>query len=104
MLKMSPQLAGVLPATGINNSKIVRSTSENDRKLAKSDFTKLVHRAEKHNFLTPDARQTFNQLRQAFTEAPILRHFDFKRYIQIKTNAFGYAIGGVFSQMTSETD
>ena len=59
--------------------------------------------AEEPSFLTPDARRAFTQLRQAFTEAPILRHFDSKRHIQIETNASGYAIGGVLSQMTLET-
>ena len=30
------------------------------------------------NYLTPDAKIAFDQLRQAFTEAPILQHFDLK--------------------------
>ena len=53
------------------------------------------------SYLTPNARQTFTQLRQAFTEASILRHFDPKCHIQIETNASGYAIGGVLSQLTN---
>ena len=28
------------------------------------------------NYLTPDAKKVFDQLRQAFTEVPILQHFD----------------------------
>ena len=28
------------------------------------------------NYLTPAAKKAFDQLRQAFTEAPILQHFD----------------------------
>ena len=32
-------------------------------------------------FLTPDARTAFNRLRLAFTEAPILRHFDLECHI-----------------------
>ena len=28
------------------------------------------------NYLTPNAKRAFDQLRQAFTEAPILQHFD----------------------------
>ena len=41
---------------------------------------------------------------QAFTEAPqILWYFDYERHIWIETDVSGYAIGGIFSQMTSET-
>ena len=53
-------------------------------------------------FLTLDAKEAFNQLRQAFTKAPILRHFDLEYHIQIETNVSGYAIGGVLSQLTSD--
>ena len=49
------------------------------------------------NYLTPDANKAFNQLCQAFTEAPILQHFDPKQYIRIKTDKSGHAIGGVLS-------
>ena len=41
---------------------------------------------------------------QTFTETLILPHFDPECHIWIETNAFTYAIGSVFSQMTSETD
>ena len=103
MLKTSPQPAGALAATGIDDIKIVGSSDRNKKKSAKSDFTKPVRGAEEPSFLTPDARRAFTQLRQAFTEAPILRHFDPERHIQIETDASGYAIGGVLSQMILET-
>ena len=103
MLKKSPQLSGTLQATSIDNSKVVGISDRNERKSTKSDFTKPVREAEESSFLTPDARRAFTQLRQEFTEAPILRHFDPERYIQIKTDASGYTIGGVLSQITSET-
>ena len=51
-------------------------------------------------YLTPEARLAFTQLRQAFNKAPILRHFDSECHIRIETNASGYAIGGVLSQLT----
>ena len=54
-------------------------------------------------YLTVDARQAFTQLRPAFTEAPILSHFDPKRHIRIETNASGYAIDSVLSQLTSDS-
>ena len=51
-------------------------------------------------YLTPSAKRAFTQLRQAFTKAPILQHFDLECYIWIETDASGYAIGGVLSQLT----
>ena len=54
-------------------------------------------------FLTADARQAFIQLRQVFTEASILSHFDPERHIRIETDASGYAIGGILSQLTSDS-
>ena len=61
-----------------------------------------MRRVKEASFLTPDARQAFTQLKQTFTKAPILQHFDTKRYIQIEIDASGYAIGGIFSLITSE--
>ena len=56
------------------------------------------------NFLTPDAKKAFNHLRLAFIKAPILRHFDLESHIRIKTDASGYAIGGVLSQLNLNSD
>ena len=56
---------------------------------------------EEPKFLTSDAKEAFNRLRQAFTKAPILRHFDPECHIRIETNVSGYTIGGVLSQLTS---
>ena len=103
MLKTSPQPAGALLVTAVDNSKVVRSSSGNEGKSAKSDFTKPVRGVEEPSFLTPDAKWVFTQLRQAFTKAPILQHFDPKRHIRIKTDSSGYTIGGVLSHRTSET-
>ena len=55
------------------------------------------------NYLTPDAKRAFDQLRQAFTKAPILQHFDPEQYIRVETDASGYAIGGVLSQLTNDS-
>ena len=55
------------------------------------------------SFLTPKARSTFNRLRLTFTEAPILWHFDPECHIRIETDASGYAIVGVLSQLASGT-
>ena len=48
-------------------------------------------------YLTLGTKQAFTQLRQAFTQAPIFRHFDLECYIRIETNALAYAIGEVLS-------
>ena len=97
MLKTSPQPADTLSATGVDDRKVVRSSGRNKGKLAKSDFTKPVRRAEEPSFLTPNIRRAFTPLRQAFTEAPILQHFDSERHIRIETDTSVYAIGGVLS-------
>ena len=52
-------------------------------------------------YLTPNAKKAFNQLRQAFTKAPILQHFDPEQYIWVKTDVFGHAIGRLLSQLTN---
>ena len=54
------------------------------------------------NYLTADAKSNFDQLRQAFTEAPILQYFDPEWYIWVETDASEYAIGGVLSQLTND--
>ena len=54
------------------------------------------------DFLTPRARLAFTKLRQAFVKASILYHFDPERYIRVEINISGYAISGVFSQLTSD--
>ena len=55
------------------------------------------------NYLTPDAKKAFDQLRQAFTEAPIFQHFDPKQYIRVETDASGYATSGMLSQLTNNS-
>ena len=80
-MKISPKVAGTPPIISIDNTKVINSSSGNDKKLTKSDFTKPVYKAEKPSFLTPNIRQTFIQLRQAFTEASIVQHFDSEQHI-----------------------
>ena len=59
MLKISLELTGALPVTNVSNSEVVSSSGGNDRKSAKSIFTKPVRKVEEPSFLTPDARQAF---------------------------------------------
>ena len=53
-------------------------------------------------FFNPKAYLAFTQFRKVFTKALILYHFDLKRYIRIKIDALGYAIGEVLSQLDFE--
>ncbi len=53
-------------------------------------------------FLISGAKQVFIKLRQVFVETPILNHFDSECHIQIETDAFGHAIGRIFSQLISD--
>ena len=50
-------------------------------------------------FLIPNAKKAFNHLELAFDKASIFWHFKLESYIWIKTNASGYAISGVLSQL-----
>src|SRR5438876_11900549 len=48
--------------------------------------------------LTDSARGVFRKLRDAFTKALVLAHFDPKQPIRLETDASGYAIAGILSQ------
>ena len=76
--------------------KKVRNLSKS-KNLSKSE--KMVRCSD---FLTLGAKLTFTKLRQAFLKAPILHHINSEHHIQIETDASGYAIGGVFNQLTSD--
>ena len=54
------------------------------------------------DYLILGAKLPFIQLRQAFTKAPIVWHFDSEYHIRIETDTSGYAIGRVLSQLTSD--
>ena len=81
-----------------------RNSGKSGKKLSKSgNLTNFDTTEDGSKFLIPDARTAFNRLWLAFTEAPILRHFDLECHIRIETDASGYAIGGMLSQLASET-
>ena len=50
-------------------------------------------------YLTLKPRLAFTQLKKTFIKALILQHFDLEYYNQIKTDASGYAISRVLSQL-----
>ena len=102
--------SSVASASRVDDGEVVGGggpgRSDASRKSAKSKSrSKSGHlgnnnNSEERKFLTSDAREVFNRLRQAFTKVPILRHFNPDCHIQIETDASGYAIGGVLSQLT----
>ncbi len=71
-------------------------------KLAKSQKPNFAKANFGTDFLTPEAKEAFIHLRKAFTKAPILRYYNLNCHIRIETDASGYAIGGVLSQMISD--
>ena len=88
------------------NEIVGSSGKANDRNLskksknAKSGIQTYIRATKEPIFLTPSAKEAFNQLRQAFIKASILRHFDLKCYIWIETNTSGHIIERVLSQLT----
>jgi hypothetical protein len=46
---------------------------------------------------TPDAELAFRKLKKAFTEAPILQHFNPQKLIILQTDESGFAIAGILN-------
>ena len=90
----------------ISGVKLVKGKkSKNSIKAKTLKFVKATSPGtapEARLFLTLKARLAFTRLWQAFTEVPILLHFDPERHIRIETDACSYAIGRVLSQLTSD--
>ena len=65
ILKTNSLLASTLSFTNIDNRKVVDSSREKSKKLAKSiklNFIKAIYRAKKSSFLTPNIEQAFTKL------------------------------------------
>jgi hypothetical protein len=63
----------------------------------------MLKERKKGNFLgpflpTPAMKQSFAELRDSFTKAPVLAHFDPAKPICLETNASGFAIAGIILQ------
>ena len=102
--KKSGNSKGQKLAKSRKSSKSGKSKGEKSKKPPKSgNSSNFDAKDTGPSFLTPGAKEAFNRLRLAFTEAPILRHFDPECHIRIETDASGYAIGGVLSQLASGT-
>ena len=70
--------------------------------MFKSKKSSKSKEAVRSDFFTPKARLEFSELSQAFVKVLILYHSDPKHHISIKTDALGYVISGVLSQLTSK--
>ena len=96
--------SSVASASRVDDGEVVggggADWTDTSKKSAKSKKMKSVYNSVEPKFLISKAKKAFNRLRQAFTKASILQHFDPECHIQIKTDASGYTIGGVLSQLT----
>ncbi len=86
----------LLTAAKLAKSKKSKSTKSKKLDLTKGNFAKINSGTD---FLTPKAKKAFTHQWKAFTEAPILRHFNPEYHIRIETDALGYTIGRILSQM-----
>ena len=101
----------VEPKTRRSKSQKTSKKSAKSQKLSKSGKSKGEKSKKPSksrnspNFDTKDSRLSFQtpKARSAFTKAPILWYFDPECHIWIETDASGYAISGMLSQLASET-
>ena len=75
-----------------------------NNKSRKLTYMPNIRATREPNFLTFNAKKTFNHLQLAFIKAPIFQYFDFESHIWIKNDASCYAISGVFSQLNLDFD
>ena len=48
--------------------------------------------------MTDEAQKAFKRLKNTFSSAPVLQHFDPSKLIRIETDASGFIITGILSQ------
>ena len=82
---------------GRADKTIIDLSKSKNEKSRKSTCMPNIRAIGKPNFLTSNAKKTFNHLRLVFIKALILQDFDLESYIWIETNASGYIIGRVLS-------
>ena len=82
----------------ISRSDALRKSAKS-KSRAKSRYLDNSNDFEKPKFLISKAKKAFNCLKQAFTKAPILRHFDPEYHIRIKTDTLCYIIKKIPSQL-----
>ncbi len=100
VMETEPKLVESSRRGSKNSKNLTKVKNSATSKVAKATSPRTAPKAR--SFLTPEARLAFTRLRLAFTEAPIFHHLNPEHYIRIETDASGYAIGGVLSQLTSD--
>jgi len=65
-------------------------------------ITELTKATTKNWKWTHEAESAFTELKNRFTSAPILAHFDPKRPVIVETDASGFALGAVLLQRDNE--
>jgi hypothetical protein len=78
-------------------NKIVESLTNLLKKRKKREFDKMFKLIKK-------AQKAFKELKEAFIKTSILLHFDFKRRIRLKIDAFDFAISKILFQLIEETN
>ena len=73
---------------------------EKVQKLSKSKNLSKFKKTVRSDFFISGVKLAFIKLKQAFVKALISYYFDLKYHIRIETDALGYAIDGVLSQLT----
>ncbi len=77
-------------------SSIAHPLTDMTKKAAQRTKKDLALR--KKDFLTLEARRSFQELVTTFTTSPFLVYFDAKQLIKLETDASGYAISEILSQ------
>ena len=86
----------------IDDGKDKDNEIRKNQKMSKSKKLSKSKKIVRSDFLIPKTRLAFTKLRGVFVKALILYHFDPKHYIQVETSILSYAIGEVFSHLTSD--
>ena len=65
-------------------------------------LTELTKKTGEKWSWNPEAEKAFQELKQRFTTAPILAHFDAQQPVIIETDASDFALGAILSQRDNE--
>jgi len=82
-------------------AKVTFPLTELLKRRETADTTKHSQKSNKPRYKwewTRDAELAFQKLKKAFTDAPILQHFDLQKPIILQTDASGFAIAGILNQ------
>lgn len=81
--KITAPLTSMLKTSASDTDGAVNDQRQNrsDEIISKTTKCKSTKSSSGSGFLTPKTKIAFNRLRQAFTKAPILQHFDPERHI-----------------------